>query len=200
MPPPALPTLFACPEALAAHPLVRHPASPQQPALSINVWGWPCARDSAAGWCFHYELMGDVATVRFPAPQHPSQADGLWRHSCFEAFVGRRGDPAYREFNFSPSGQWALYAFSDQRERDPHTEPTLQSFHPVIVCSPSADRFVLQAWVPAASWPTPRPGELLELGLSAVVEMQDGTLSHWALHHPQPQPDFHHRGAFVARL
>lgn len=179
---------------------MRHPASPQGPSLSLNAWVWPSTRGPAAGWCFHYELVGDVAAVRFPAPQAPGQADGLWRHTCFEAFLGLHRDPAYHEFNFSPSSQWAHYAFSDQRQRDPHTETPLQAFAPVIACRSTDNTFLLQAWVPAAAWPTALPGEPLELGLSAVIETLDGAVSHWALHHPQPQPDFHHRSAFVAQL
>lgn len=196
---PAVSNPIARPEAVAAQPLVRHPASPQSPPLSLHAWVWPGTNGPAQGWCLHYELLGDLATIRFPAPQAPGQADGLWRHTCFEAFVGLRGDPAYREFNFSPSGQWAIYAFSDQRQRNPYTEASLQPFAPGIGCWQTASAFVLQAWVPAAAWPTARPGEPLELGLSAVVETHDGAVSHWALHHPRPQPDFHHRGAFIAQ-
>ena len=32
----------------------------------------------------------------------------------------------------------------------------------------------------------------LRLGLSAVIEASDATLSYWALHHPPGKPDFHH--------
>lgn len=200
MKPPVVSTPIVCPEAVAAQPLVRHPASPQVPALSLHAWVWPSTKSPVTGWCFHYELVGDVAAVRFPAPQAPTQADGLWHHTCFEAFVGLRGDAAYREFNFSPSGQWAHYSFSDQRQRDPQTETALQAFAPTIACRSADNTFFLQAWVPAAAWPTARPGESLELGLSAVIETLDGAVSHWALHHPRPQPDFHHRGAFVAQV
>ena len=39
-----------------------------------------------------------------------------------------------------------------------------------------------------------------EMGLSAVLEEQDGTKSYWALAHLNEQPDFHDPGCFVARL
>ena len=40
-----------------------------------------------------------------------------------------------------------------------------------------------------------------DLGLSAVLEEQDGTKSYWALAHPvADKPDFHDPGCFVARL
>ncbi len=40
----------------------------------------------------------------------------------------------------------------------------------------------------------------LRLGLSAVVEANDGTLSYWALRHPPGRPDFHHPDGCVLRL
>jgi hypothetical protein len=40
----------------------------------------------------------------------------------------------------------------------------------------------------------------LEVGISAVVEATDGSLSHWALVHPAARPDFHDRRGFVLRL
>ena len=39
-----------------------------------------------------------------------------------------------------------------------------------------------------------------ELGISAVIEEQDGRLSYWALAHPPGKPDFHHRDCFALRL
>ena len=38
------------------------------------------------------------------------------------------------------------------------------------------------------------------IGLSAVVETTDGTLSYWALAHPRAQPDFHHPVGWTARV
>ena len=48
-----------------------------------------------------------------PVPQH---RDGLWQHTCFEAFVGLGDGPAYLELNFSASGDWAAYRFDDYRQ------------------------------------------------------------------------------------
>jgi hypothetical protein len=43
-------------------------------------------------------------------------------------------------------------------------------------------------------------GTTWELGLSAVLEENDGTKSYWALAHPGDKPDFHAPGCFAARL
>jgi hypothetical protein len=41
---------------------------------------------------------------------------------------------------------------------------------------------------------------VLRVGLSAVIEANDGTLSYWALKHPAAKPDFHHPDSFVLEL
>jgi hypothetical protein len=40
----------------------------------------------------------------------------------------------------------------------------------------------------------------LAIGLSAVIEEQDGRLSYWALRHPPGKPDFHYPEAFALEL
>ena len=40
----------------------------------------------------------------------------------------------------------------------------------------------------------------IAVGISAVMEEQDGTNSYWALRHPPGKPDFHHREAFALEL
>ena len=38
------------------------------------------------------------------------------------------------------------------------------------------------------------------IGLSAVIEEEDGTISYWALRHAPGKPDFHHPDAFAMEL
>ena len=58
----------------------------------------------------------DLAALRLPEPRPAVRTDGLWRHSCFEAFIGHGGARDYWEYNFSPSGAWAAYHFTGYRE------------------------------------------------------------------------------------
>ena len=53
-----------------------------------------------------------------------------------------------------------------------------------------ADELALQATVPCAAFPDLTAP--LRLGLSAVLEGDDGKLHYWALAHPASRPDFHH--------
>ena len=139
-----------------------------------------------------YELTGDLTQLRIPAPQPAGAVDGLWEHTCFEAFIAVEGDAGYHEFNFSPSGQWAAYAFSDYRV---HRERTI-SQAPAISFAQSNGHLLLEAVIAAPDLPQNITGKPLQLGLAAVIEMNDGSRSYWALYHPSDHPDFHHRSGF----
>lgn len=178
-----------------SHRLIAHPQTPglAVQALRVVLAAAP-ARD---GWQLRYELAGDLAALRLPAHSaNPGPADGLWQHSCFEAFVGCSGADAYLEFNFSPSGDWAAYAFRAPRKRAGTGHLPLR---PRLHCVREAHRFVLDAWLPRAlAACLPRAPD--RIGLSAVIEQADGQLSYWALAHPAARPDFHQRAAWTARL
>jgi hypothetical protein len=146
--------------------------------------------------CVAYCLSGDMIRLRIPQTPSSKRTDGLWEHTCFEAFIGVRGETAYREFNFSPSGQWASYAFSDYRQGD---ESIQLPDAPQIIARLFAGRLELEATVSAKSLPPNASGMPWQVGLSAVVESADtvdGHHSYWALRHSSPQPDFHRRMSF----
>ena len=128
-----------------------------------------------------YVVEGDLARL--------ARAGGrpLWQHTCLELFIGRRGARAYREFNFSPSGEWAAYAFEGYRRA-----ASRAVLKPRLRMRPSRRKLQVEVRVPV-------PGRL-RIGLSAVIEEADGTLSYWALRHPRGKPDFHHRSAFALEL
>ena len=62
-----------------------------------------------------YAIEGRIEELRVPVPRPPRIGRELWKHTCCEVFVGRSGSPAYLEFNFSPSGEWAGHAFERYR-------------------------------------------------------------------------------------
>lgn len=140
-----------------------------------------------------FALEGDISGLHIPEPRSSRRADGLWRHTCFEVFVMAEDGTGYREFNFSPSGEWAVYAFHGYRDGG-----VLEiELTPGIVVRRSGRRLELAAEICRDFLP---PGRPLRLGLSAVVEHADGGLSYWALRHPPGKPDFHHTEAFASRL
>jgi hypothetical protein len=143
-----------------------------------------------------YELHGDLAQIRIPEPQASIATDGLWEYTCFEVFVAQEGKSSYYEFNFSPSGQWAAYAFSDYRVR----VDWAVSQAPAIRFAQINGHLLLEAVISADDLPQNRDGKPLQLGLTAVIEANDGSHSYWALHHPEARPDFHHRAGFILSL
>lgn len=145
----------------------------------------------------NYLARGEIGSLKLPGNRSPRRADRLWEHTCFELFLRANGDSSYYEFNFSPSGEWAAYAFSDYRDGRPIDDEGLS---PEIVVRRMPDRIELDAVVRLDRLPVACPGARLRLGLSAVIEAGDSRLSYWALKHPAAKPDFHHPDSFALEL
>jgi hypothetical protein len=144
-----------------------------------------------------FALHADMSRVRVPAASQGERRDGLWRHTCFEAFVSSAGVPGYYEFNFSPAGDWSAYHFDDYR----HGMSTVDLVQaPALHVQVRAARLELFATVELAGLPDLDPAGQLRLALAAVVEDEAGALSYWALQHPPGKPDFHHPDAFTLEL
>jgi hypothetical protein len=171
--------------------LTCHPETHSQAAHGIDARvSWIGAGPLA----LHYALKGDIVRLRIPPPQPPRRADYLWQHTCFEAFVSAEGQPDYCEFNFSPSGEWAVYSFRRYRDGGPVEEGDLA---PKIATLRTDHRFELNATIPL---PRALQSRRLRLGLSAVIEEKNGVLSYWALKHPPGRADFHHSDNFALEI
>ena len=120
----------------------------------------------------------------------------LWQHTCFEAFISAPDVENYREYNFSPAGQWAAYEFLHYREMGHPLGEETSSLLPVT-STRHEGRLTLVAEVPSLLLPS---SPVLRLGLSAVVEREDGSIEYWAIHHPAEHPDFHHADGWTLRL
>ena len=183
---------MAADPSLPSHRLVPHPASPPSPVREIRV---RAGRDGDY-LLLDYLLTGELGELLLPEPRAPQPADELWRHTCFEAFVGRQASSEYAEYNFSPSGEWAAYRFSAYRadmQKDSQGSALKFGIHT------SADTFRLSATVDIC-WLTQSRGGTVRLGVTAVIEDRRGGLSYWALHHSAEKPDFHHPDSFVLEV
>ena len=152
-----------------------HPATPAGLKLDVSA----TMHLTLEGLRLVYTVSGNTAGLRIPAATQPGPADGLWQHTCLEAFVAAEGDAAYREFNFSPSGQWAAYGFAAERQRDASPVPDTPA--PVMQLAITSTLLTLDVHVPSSALPS--PAQQLELALCAVIEALDGRLSYWALQH-----------------
>jgi len=147
------------------------------------------ARPGAGSLVLSYVVHGDIGALRLPAVTASERGDELWRHTCFEAFVGTAAGAAYYELNFAPSTQWAAYRFSSYRDgmrvatefSAPRIE--VQSASACYTLRASLDLDGLSALPRDAGW---------RLGLAAITEDTGGDKSYWALAHPPGKADFHH--------
>jgi hypothetical protein len=144
-----------------------------------------------------YTLRGDTARLRLPQVGAGRRADGLWRQSCFEAFVRAAGTAGYYEFNFSPALDWATYRFDDYRAG---MSAAALERAPGLQVHRSSDALELTATVHLAGLAPLRDAAALCLALAAVIEDDDGRLGYWALRHPPGNPDFHHPEGFILEL
>ncbi len=111
--------------------------------------------------------------------------DGLWEHTCFECFLASPQNESYVEYNFSPSGDYAMYAFSSYRERKP---PTLFSLSaPQILSIKHKNKLEMQIKI---------PNHAGKMGLTAVIEKKKGNKEYFALTHHKERPDFHDPASF----
>jgi len=141
-----------------------------------------------------YTIRGFNLDLRLPTPHAPAPAGALWRTSCCELFVGATGVSAYREFNFSPSGQWAVHHFSDTRQPLPGE---LVCPPPSICFTRGDDLLSMAVTLPKAALPK---ADTLRLAVAVVLEAEGGHHAYWALAHPPGKPDFHHHAGFVLSL
>jgi hypothetical protein len=181
--------------------LLPHPDFPNAAVTAVTV----SAEREEGSISLTYHVEGNLDQVLWPevvVEGGSRRADGLWKHTCFEAFVQPFGVPAYIELNFSPSGRWAAYSFDRPREgmrdfvglsfdgsedeflasmmtRGSSVGPKIWSFSTFSVFDEASD------------W---------RLGINAVIEAKDGTKSYWALAHAPGPPDFHNPDCFIATL
>jgi hypothetical protein len=174
--------------------LKLHPDSHCAAVMQIDV---EVARPRPGRLALHYFVTGKIGDLRMPPVTTPARTDELWRHTCFEAFLRASSGPAYYEFNFAPSTQWAAYRFagyrSDMRVASEITAPRIEMRSTAGCCQ----FFVALALDGLHGLPS---DAVWHLGLSAVIEETNGRKSYWALAHPPGGPDFHHSDCFRLEL
>ncbi len=172
--------------------LIRHPA------VSSAIVGVTVEAERGKADILHlrYAVADPMGALLLPARAGAARTDGLWRRTCFEAFLRTPGAECYVELNLSPSGAWAAYRFDSYRagmtDAGPLAAPGIEVMHTPagfdLLATVDLSAF---AALPAGPW---------RLGLAAVIEAMDGGLSYWALAHPAGAADFHHAAGFAVEL
>jgi|SRR5688572_27306977 len=142
----------------------------------------------------HYMLHGKTEDIFLPSPSiNPTRREELWTTTCLEFFLAVKDSPEYWEFNFSPSGDWNIFRMDAYRQIGFKEETLIQ--HLSFKVQKDIDVFALNAGIDLD--PIVRPGQVLEVGIAAIIQSRNGNETYWALHHPGPQADFHSRGSFT---
>ena len=149
----------------------------QTNAFSLNVGYW---------------LRDPNQMLEFPpsVAGNPRQ-DFLWENTCFEIFIGVKGEDYYREINLSPSEAWQAYQFEEYRY--PEDMPPqaaydielnqLKKTHYGLNVSLDLTEFMLANKL---KW------DNLFIGLTAVFKTAKG-LHYYAMQHSSPTADFHNK-------
>ena len=164
------------------------------PLPSLETTGSIARR--AATLTLRYALRGALTALAMPPPAaQPARRRGLWEATCFEFFLAVKNAPCYWEFNLSPGGHWNVYAFADYR-RGMAEEMAFSSL-PWRVQT-TRDSLLLDLELDLAG--IIRADQAVTAAVAAVLELQNGEATYWALAHPGPQPDFHRRDSFLLEL
>ncbi|ASD63294.1 DOMON-like domain-containing protein [Bdellovibrio bacteriovorus] len=140
-----------------------------------------------------FKISGATDAIKWPeSSSSERREDGLWKHTCLEVFLGNGATPesAYLEINCAPNGHWNAYSFSSYRKDMAPAADTRVRLQPRNSEDAEA-RFQIEI-------DSRKPLEFTCLGLTAVIEFVDGTLSYWSLFHPGPQADFHNKAGWTA--
>lgn len=153
------------------------------------------------------QIVYDVVAPGMPvlpprAAAVPQRRDGLWRHTCCELFMApAAGEGGYLEFNFSPSGDWAAYAFDAPRQGmrpflwHAGVAPRIRQFSSVVNDTARSSSGPMHRLRVEVELPAPLPAGEYRLSPTVILETSAG-LSHWAVRHCGERPDFHHPAGF----
>ncbi len=152
----------------------------------------------SAGFSLHesscrleFRLSGPLDELIIPPKAQAARfRDELWKHTCFEAFFLDANETSYWEFNFSPSRDWAIYRFSDYRQRI--EVERLEEIDLVIQQERYPGELLLKVDLKPKERFQPR-----KIGLTSVLEHSSGQISYWSLLHARAKPDFHAKEGFT---
>ncbi|MFM7396627.1 MAG: hypothetical protein ACKO42_05855 [Gammaproteobacteria bacterium] len=146
-----------------------------------------------------YDMRSRVA-IKVPGlhGERPDRYDELWFRTCCELFIRNPLHPGpYLEFNFSPAGDFASYAFNDTlRGMRSHRWPGPVQAPAVTSTFRDArpHRLIVEASIPKMAI-----GGCTQLYPTVVLETVAG-ISLWAIWHPIDRPHFHHPENFSRAL
>lgn len=111
----------------------------------------------------------------------------LWKHTCFESFLGPVDQDYYYEINLSSAGDWTVFRFTGERKG----RVTLEKLAPLSLKARRGDSFYeFEAEFDFSSLEDLR-GARLRTSPAVILEAGSGGHSYWAAAHSGERPDFH---------
>lgn len=145
----------------------------------------------------HYTLSGEINSILYPAQSIvPTRKHDLWKATCFEFFIAPAAQPEYWEFNLSPSNNWNVYHMDAYRQVNMREEEKVTNLP--FTFQKTSTQASLEVSVNTESFLP--ANQKLEVGIAAIIQSHENIETYWALTHPNPQADFHHRDCFVILL
>jgi hypothetical protein len=190
------PPIFCYARQLMRYPLLCHPRTSCSVPLQIRTTVTQAAKYVLQ---LEYRLVGDLDALRnvHASSAVPVRREGLWQSTCLECFIRPEDSAGYYEFNAAMNGDWAAYRFDAYREG----MRSVDVVAPALDCLASgSDVFEVRLRIDLSGTPL-TDQRTWRLGISAVIETQEGAKSYWALHHPLVEkPDFHRREGFALQV
>lgn len=161
---------------------------------NIQKFSVSCHRTENGILEFSYRVEGHVSAIRIPHGSLSKFTDGLWKHTCFEAFL-KSADNAgpYYECNFSPSKEWAIYGFDSYRTG---MTPKVDMIPSEISFFQDEHLLILETSIDLNALESAMKVNKMEIGIAAVLEESNHGHTFWSIRHPEGQPDFHHPECF----
>ncbi len=142
-----------------------------------------------------FTVIGELSKLYVPNKNNsPQRLDNLWKRTCFETFVKESAQSNYIEINASPSGDWALYSFTDYHQ-DMADATEITDFK--VDSEIDKSKNILRCWYSVNLKPFHLPDNNLDIGLSCILEDDRSALSYWAVNHKKEKPDFHLASNFI---
>ena len=159
---------------------------------SINLTGQAHFLEGNLELCYSLKYNKDDLVLPTSSAGSIQRRNGLWEHTCFEAFVSQPDQKGYWEINLSPNGDWNFYRLSGYRE-NLQPEGAIENLPIRVQFTDSG--LELSCTVPLKSLvDLTKP---LEISLTAVLEHPVEGCSFWAWNHCGEEADFHLRNSFT---
>ncbi len=138
----------------------------------------------------NYRINGNLENLILPVVSKDiKRADNLWQNTCFEAFLKLKDSSAYLELNLSPFSAYNLYYFDSYRQG--MSELGIADIKLDALKEENKYQFIARVEL-AESY------AFEAVSITAILMLNSGETSHWAIKHPAPKPDFHLPDSFIA--